>query len=123
MSSAFNLLNLSIWMLDIFIIFNFCIWHNPSLFWLLLKIFSSLVAADCFSKFAAVNVAAGAQTPLSSIVAALVMLVIVLGAAPLFAGVPLAVLAASIIIAALGMVDVNALRQAARDEAKRFAGR
>ncbi len=64
----------------------------------------------------AVNVAAGAQTPLSSIVAALVMLVIVLGAAPLFAGVPLAVLAASIIIAALGMVDVNALRQAWRHD-------
>ena len=64
----------------------------------------------------AINVAAGAQTPLASIVAALVMLLIVLTAAPLFAHVPLAVLAASIITAALGMVDIKAMRRAWRHD-------
>ena len=60
----------------------------------------------------AVNLAAGAQTPLASIVAALSMLAIVAGAAPLFARLPLAVLAASIIVAALSMIDLRGLRQA-----------
>ena len=64
----------------------------------------------------AINVAAGAQTPLASIVAALVMLLIVLTAAPLFAHVPLAVLAASIITAAIGMVDIKAMRRAWRHD-------
>lgn len=60
----------------------------------------------------AVNVAAGAQTPLASIISALAMLAIVAGAAPLFARLPLAVLAASIIVAAISMIDLRALRQA-----------
>lgn len=60
----------------------------------------------------AVNLAAGAQTPLASIVAALTMLAIVAGAAPLFSRLPLAVLAASIIVAALSMIDLRGLRQA-----------
>ncbi len=62
----------------------------------------------------AVNVAAGARTPLASIVAALTMIVIVLGAAPWFSRLPLAALAASIIVAAATMVDIEALRQAWR---------
>lgn len=60
----------------------------------------------------AVNVAAGAQTPLASIVAALGMVVVVAGAAQWFERLPLAVLAASIMVAAYGMIDVRALRQA-----------
>ena len=60
----------------------------------------------------AVNVAAGAQTPLASIVAALVMLAMVAGGTHWLARLPLAVLAASIVVAALGMIDVLALRQA-----------
>lgn len=60
----------------------------------------------------AINVAAGAQTPLASIVAGAVMLVVALGAAPLFTQVPLAMLAASIIVAAWGMLDLHALRRA-----------
>lgn len=60
----------------------------------------------------AVNVAAGAQTPLAGIVSACAMLAVVAGAAPLFARLPLAVLAASIIVAALSMIDLRALRQA-----------
>lgn len=60
----------------------------------------------------AINVAAGAETPLASLVAALAMLVVVAGATPLFARLPLAVLAASIMVAAYAMVDVKSLRQA-----------
>jgi SulP family sulfate permease len=60
----------------------------------------------------AVNVAAGAQTPLASIVAGVAMLAIVAMGTHWFARLPLAVLAASIVIAALGMIDVKAFRQA-----------
>jgi len=60
----------------------------------------------------AINVAAGAQTPLASIVSALAMIAVVAGAANWFARLPLAVLAASIIMAAITMVDIRALRQA-----------
>ncbi len=70
----------------------------------------------------AVSVAAGAQTPLASVVAALSMLVIlVLGTAG-FTRMPLAVLAASIIVAAISMIDLAALRRAwAYDRADAFA--
>lgn len=60
----------------------------------------------------AINVAAGAQTPLASIVSALSMIAVVTGAAHWFARVPLAVLAASIIMAAVTMIDLRALRRA-----------
>jgi len=60
----------------------------------------------------AINVAAGAQTPLASIVSALAMIAVVAGAANWFARLPLAVLAASIIMAAVSMIDIRALRQA-----------
>lgn len=60
----------------------------------------------------AVNVAAGAQTPLASIVSALAMIAVVAGAAQWFERLPLAVLAASIMMAAYSMIDFKALRQA-----------
>ncbi|HJV92750.1 MAG TPA: sulfate permease [Azonexus sp.] len=60
----------------------------------------------------AINVAAGAQTPLASIVSALVMIGVVAGAANWFERLPLAVLSASIIMAAISMIDLQALRQA-----------
>ena len=60
----------------------------------------------------AVNGAAGAQTPLASIVSALSMIAIVAGAAQWFERLPLAVLAASIMMAAYTMIDFKALRQA-----------
>ncbi len=60
----------------------------------------------------AINVAAGAQTPLASIVSALSMIAVVAGAAHWFARLPLAVLAASIIVAAYPMIDTRALREA-----------
>ncbi len=60
----------------------------------------------------AVNVAAGAQTPLASIVTAVAMLGIVAAGTPWLGRLPLAVLAASIVIAAISMIDIKAFRQA-----------
>ena len=60
----------------------------------------------------AVNVMAGAQTPLASMAAALTTLLIVLLGTDWLARMPLAVLAASIVVAAISMVDVQAFRQA-----------
>lgn len=60
----------------------------------------------------AINVAAGAQTPLASIVSATLMLGIVWLGTEAFARIPLPVLAASIVVAALGMVDVAEFRRA-----------
>jgi SulP family sulfate permease len=60
----------------------------------------------------AINLAAGAQTPLASLISALAMLGVVAGAVHWFERLPLAVLAASIVIAAISMIDLRALRQA-----------
>ena len=60
----------------------------------------------------AINVAAGAQTPLASILSALAMIGVVAGAAQWFERLPLAVLAASIMMAAISMIDLQALRRA-----------
>jgi SulP family sulfate permease len=70
----------------------------------------------------AVNVAAGGQTPLSSVVSAMVMLGIVLLGTGWFARIPLPVLAASIVVAAVYMIDVAEFRRAwAYDRADAFA--
>lgn len=60
----------------------------------------------------AINVAAGAQTPLASVVAAFAMLGLVWMGTAGFARIPLPVLAASIGVAALQMVDVDGFRRA-----------
>lgn len=60
----------------------------------------------------AINVAAGAQSPLASIVSASAMLACVLAGTHWLARLPLAALAANIVIAAIGMIDLKALRQA-----------
>jgi SulP family sulfate permease len=80
---------------------------------------SNMVAAFCGGmpvgggiSRTAVSVAAGAQTPLASVVAALSMLGILMVGTTGFTRMPLAVLAACIIAAALSMVDVGALRRA-----------
>lgn len=62
----------------------------------------------------ALNVAAGAQSPLATIVSASVMAVIVLAFATSFSALPLAALAASIIVAAFSMIDLKSLRDAWR---------
>jgi SulP family sulfate permease len=70
----------------------------------------------------AINLAAGAKTPMASMASALSMLLIVLAGTHWFARLPLAVLAASIVVAAISMVDVKALRQAwGYDRADAFA--
>ena len=60
----------------------------------------------------AVNTAAGAQSPLASIVTGFAMLGVVAAGTQWFARLPLAVLAANIVIAAISMIDVKAFRQA-----------
>ena len=60
----------------------------------------------------ALNVAAGARTPLAGMVTAAGMAAIVLAAAPMFATLPLAALAATIMVAAFSMIDLSALRNA-----------
>ena len=60
----------------------------------------------------AVNVAAGAQSPLASIVTGIAMLCFVAAGTHWFSRLPLAVLAASIVIAAISMIDIQAFRQA-----------
>jgi len=60
----------------------------------------------------ALNTAAGAQTQWASVVTALGIATLVLLGTQWLERMPVAVLAASIVVAALGMVDVRALRQA-----------
>jgi SulP family sulfate permease len=70
----------------------------------------------------AVNLASGAQTPLASIVSAFVMLCLVLLGTGWFGRIPLSILAASIMVAALQMIDVALLRRAwTYDRADAFA--
>jgi SulP family sulfate permease len=59
-----------------------------------------------------VNFAAGARTPLAGVVAAALMGVVLLGLTGLFERLPLAVLAATIIVAVVGLVDLATLRHA-----------
>ena len=70
----------------------------------------------------AINLSAGAQTQLASIVSAVSMLLIVLAGTHWLARLPLAVLAAAIVVAAISMMDLKALRQAwSYDRADAFA--
>jgi sulfate permease, SulP family len=59
-----------------------------------------------------VNVAAGARTPMAGVVAAALMALVLLGFTGLFERLPLAVLAATIIVAVLGLVDLETPRHA-----------
>jgi SulP family sulfate permease len=70
-----------------------------------------------------VNFSAGAQTPLAGVVSALLMAIVLLGFTGVFETLPHAVLAATIIVAVLGLVDFGALRRAWRhDRADGLAG-
>lgn len=60
----------------------------------------------------AINTAAGAQTPLAGVVTALTIAGLLLLGTGWMERMPVATLAASIVVAAVGMVDVQALRQA-----------
>lgn len=62
----------------------------------------------------AVNFAAGVRTPLAGVLTAGLMLIVIGMGGALFEHMPLSVLAATILIALLGLVDVKTLRQAWR---------
>ena len=59
-----------------------------------------------------VNFAAGAQTPMAGVISAGLMSLVLLGLTGLFERLPLAVLAATIIVAVLGLVDLATVRHA-----------
>ncbi len=59
-----------------------------------------------------VNFSAGARTPLSGVVSAALMALVLLGMTALFERLPLAVLAATIIVAVVGLVDLATARHA-----------
>ncbi len=61
-----------------------------------------------------VNFAAGAHTPLAGVVAALLMALVIAALTGLFFYLPHAVLAATIIVAVIGLVDLDSLRRAWR---------
>jgi hypothetical protein len=61
----------------------------------------------------AVNDAAGARTPLASIVTAVLVLITVVFLTPLFSSLPQAALGAIIIVAVLNLVDVKEMRHIA----------
>ena len=61
-----------------------------------------------------INASAGAQTPMASVVAALLMAGVMLGFSQAFEVLPVAVLSASILVSVLTLIDVQTLRQAWR---------
>ena len=61
-----------------------------------------------------INASAGAQTPMASVVAALLMAGVMLGFSQAFEVLPVAVLSASILVSVLTLFDVQTLRQAWR---------
>ncbi|MFW2177570.1 MULTISPECIES: SulP family inorganic anion transporter [unclassified Moraxella] len=73
--------------------------------------FQSFAVVGGFSR-TAVNVDAGAKTPLASIVAVVVMVVALMLFSPLLAPLPYAMLGANIMVAILGMIDLDTLKQA-----------
>ena len=66
--------------------------------------------AGSFSR-TAVNAEAGARTPLAGILAAALIALVLLFASGLFRALPIAVLAAIIIVAALGLIDLSTLKR------------
>lgn len=70
----------------------------------------------------AVNAEAGARTPLAGVIAAMMIALVLLFATGLFRALPSTVLAATIIAAAIGLVDIKTLRHAWHfDRAEGFA--
>jgi sulfate permease, SulP family len=74
-------------------------------------VFQAFPVAGGFSR-TAVNFQAGARTPLASLVTAATVLLSVLLLTPLFTSLPRAVLAAIVVVAVIGLVDLGAARHA-----------
>jgi sulfate permease, SulP family len=83
-------------------------------------LFQAFPVAGGFSR-TAVNFQAGARTPLASLVTAAAVLVSVLLLTPLFTDLPKAVLAAIVVVAVMGLVDVASARHAWRTDRWDFA--
>ena len=61
-----------------------------------------------------VNYEAGAQTPLAAVFSAVLLVVVLLGVAPLAAYLPLAVMAALLFVVAWGLINVDEMRRIVR---------
>jgi sulfate permease, SulP family len=83
-------------------------------------VFQAFPVAGGFSR-TAVNHQAGARTPLASLVTAATVLVAVLLLTPLFTSLPKAVLAAIVVVAVAGLVDLAGARHAWRTDRWDFA--
>lgn len=68
-----------------------------------------------------INYEAGARTPLSTIIAAVLLMLILMGIAPLLSYLPIAVIAGVLILAAIGMINWNYVRRAFRTDPKDLA--
>ncbi|MDR9437608.1 MAG: SulP family inorganic anion transporter [Thiohalophilus sp.] len=75
--------------------------------------FSAYVATGSFNR-SGLNYEAGARTPLASIIAALLLMLIVLFVAPLVAYLPNAAMAAILFLVAWGLIDFHHIRQILR---------
>lgn len=73
-------------------------------------LFQSLPSSGSYSR-SAINDQAGAKTPLSNIFAAIVVAVTLLFLTPLLYYIPMPALAAIIIVAALGLIDIEAVKE------------
>ncbi|MPZ46141.1 MAG: STAS domain-containing protein [Betaproteobacteria bacterium] len=72
--------------------------------------FSAYPSSGSFNR-SGVNYEAGAATPLSPVIAAGLLIVFVLAVAPLFAHLPIAVMAAILFLVGYGLIDVQHVRQ------------
>jgi SulP family sulfate permease len=82
--------------------------------------FSAYPSSGSFNR-SGVNYEAGAMTPLATIIAAGLLVLFVLMVAPLFAHLPIAVMAAILFLVGYSLIDVKHIRQVARTSAREGA--
>lgn len=73
-------------------------------------LFQGLPSSGSYSR-SAINDESGAQTPLSNVFAALVVVITLLFLTPLLYSIPMSALAAIIIVAALGLIDIEEVKE------------
>jgi SulP family sulfate permease len=76
--------------------------------------FSSAYPSSGSFNRSGVNYEAGAKTPLAAVLSAVLLLIVLLGVAPLAAYLPIAVMAALLFVVAWGLIDVVEMRRIAR---------
>lgn len=82
--------------------------------------FAAFLSAGSFTR-SALNLQAGARTPLAGVFAALLVALLAVCAAPVLAHIPLPVMAAGILLICWGLVDVAAIRALRQVNATEFA--